>query len=280
MESNFKIAFKLMVAHTYFEQGVCNCLQFIPDESTQKILNRFGFLIRNKVNGFELYSNSTTELPAYLTYIKKVTGQDFFTFKIKTNNSGFQSFTDLPVDWMGQILYDSQSITNVYDANTVKLTATLSADVDNANIGNLIIRFDELAKYTNSQNSAQFNISYNARATQWQYYVINKSAIKLDNTAVVGKSDIAFNAPQHVIIENGQQALLFSSGGTMIPLSEVPKYKFDLVNNPILTDSINQNKSTATKTILKGLPTPDPRRFGLTSVDGKKQVSSPMYVYV
>jgi len=278
MESNFKIAFKLMVAHTYFEQGVCNCLQFIPDESTQKILNRFGFLIRNKVNGFDLYSNSTTELPAYLTYIKKVAGQDFFTFKIKTNNSGFQSFTDLPVDWMGQILYDSQSITNVYDANTVKLTAALSADADNANIGNLIIRFDDVAKHADSQNGAQFNINYNARATQWQYYIINKSALNLNNTAVVGKFDISFNTPQQVTIENGQQALLFSSGGTMIPLSEVPKYKFDLVNNPILTDSINQNKSTATKTILKGLPTPDPRRFGLTSVDGKKQVSSPMYV--
>jgi hypothetical protein len=280
MESNFKIAFKITVAHTYFEQGICNCLQFTPDDSTKKLLARFGFMTKNKVNGLELYSNSTSELQVFLNYIARVTGQGLFTFKIQTSNPNFNSFTELPTDWTGQLVYDSQSTANVHDADSVQLKETRSNDANNTDFGSLIIRFDDVIKYTDGQNLAQFNISYEARATQWQYFVINKSALKLDNPAVVGKSEISFNTPQNVTIENGEQALLFSSGDNMIPLSEVPKYKFDLVNNPILTDSENQKKSTATKTILKGLPAPDPKRFGLISVDSKKQVSSPMYVYV
>jgi hypothetical protein len=280
MESKFKVVFKLTVTHAYFEQGICSCLQFTPDDRTKKILTRFGFLIKNKVDGFELYSNSNSELPALLDYIKKATSQEFFTFNIQTNNPDFNSFTALPVNWMGQLTYDSRAAGNLYSANIVKLKETLSADTNPKAVGSIVLRFDDVIKYTGRINGVLFNIGYEAKCTQWQYFVINKSALKLDNPAVVGKSDISFNAPQSVTTENGLQALLFSSGDKLIPLSEVPKYKFDLVNNPILTDSKKPNKSTAPQTIFRGLPTPDPKRIGLITMDSKKQVSSPMYVYV
>ncbi|WCT10013.1 hypothetical protein [Mucilaginibacter jinjuensis] len=280
MQSSFKIAFNVAVTHTYFDKGVCNCLQFVPDAGTQMLLKRFGFIIRNKINGFELYSNSTSELSALLNHISKVTGQNSFGFKIQTNNPSFNYFTDLPVSWRGQLVYDSQSIIAVSDSNVVLLKETQSEDTDTTCIGSLNVQFDDLLKYSNATGFAQFQINYTARSTQWQYYVINKSALALGNPAIVGKADISFSPPTNVTIDSGQQAMMFSSGNNLIPLSEVPQYKFDLVNNPASGGNESSAKSTSVKTIFKGLPNPDPKRIGIVSIDNQQQISSPMYVYV
>lgn len=281
MQTTFKIAFSLAVTHTYFVRGICNCLQFIPDAGTQMLLKRFGFTIRNKIDGFDLYSNSTTELSALLSHVSKVTGKNAFGFKIQTNNPSFNCFTDLPVSWRGQLLYNSQSIVNVSASNIVQLKETQSSDADNTCIGSLNVQFDDLLMYSSTSGFAQFQISYKARSTQWQYYIIYKSAVALGNPAVVGKSGINFSPPSDVTIDSGQQAMLFTSGNNLIPLSEVPQYQFDLVNNPASNgDESSGGKNTSVKIILKGLPNPDPTRMGMVSIDNQQQVSSPMYVYI
>jgi hypothetical protein len=280
MQSNFKIAFSVEATHTYFDKGICNCLQFMPDAGTQMLMKRFGFIIRNKINGLELYSNSVSELSVLLNHINKVSGQNSFGFKIETNNSNFNYFTDLPVKWSGQLMYDSQSIVTITDSNIVQLKQTLSEDTDTTCIGSLNVQFDDLLKYSSANGVAKFQISYKSRSTQWQYFIINKSALTLGNPAIVGKSDISFSSPGNVTIGNGQQAMLFSSGNRLIPLSEVPQYKFDLVNNPASNGSESSPKSTSAKTIFKGLPNPDPKQIGIVSIDNQQQVSSPMYVYV
>jgi hypothetical protein len=280
MQSNFKIAFNVAVAHTYFDKGICNCLQFVPNAGTQMLFKRFGFITRNKIDGFELYSNSASELSILLNHINKVTGQNSFVFTIQTNNSSFNYFTDLPMGWRGQLVYNSQSTVNVSASNIVQLKETTSGDTDTTSMGTLTVNFDDLLKYSGAGGFAQFQISYKARSTQWQYYVINKSALALGNPAIVGKSDISFSLPTHVTIDSGQQAMLFSSGNKLIPLSEVPQYKFDLVNNPASTGGESSAKSTSVKTIFKGLPNPDPNRIGMVSIDNQQQVSSPMYIYV
>lgn len=280
MQSSFKIAFNVAVAHTYFDKGICNCLQFVPGAGTQKLLKRFGFIVRNKINGFDLYSNSASEPSALLNHVNKVTGQNSFVFKIRTNNSSFNYFTDLPLNWGGQLVYNSQSTVNVSASNIVQLKETTSEDIDTTCIGTLTVNFDDLLKYSSASGFAQFQISYKARSTQWQYFVINKSALALGNPAIVGKSDISFSSPSNVTIDSGQQAMLFSSGNKLIPLSEIPQYKFDLVNNPASNGGESPAKSTSVKTIFKGLPNPDPNRIGIVSIDNQQQVSSPMYVYV
>lgn len=281
MQSNFKIAFSVAVTHTYFNKGICNCLQFMPDTGTQMLLKRFGFIIRDKIDGFDLYSNSTTELSALLSHVSKITGKNAFGFKIQTNNSSFNYFTDLPVSWRGQLMYDSQAIVSVSASNLVQLKETQLNDAGNTCIGSLNVQFDDLLKYSNTNGFAQFQINYKARSTQWQYYIINKSALALGNPAVVGKSDISFNPPSDVTIDTGQQVMLFSSGNNLIPLSEVPQYQFDLVNNPASNSGESSGgKNTSVKTIFKGLPNPDPARIGIVNIDNQQQVSSPMYVYV
>jgi hypothetical protein len=60
----------------------------------------------------------------------------------------------------------------------------------------------------------------------------------------------------------------------------MPKYKFNLVNNPTSSNSGTTKKMPAPQIILKGLPNPDPKRIRITNVNKENQVSSPMYVYV
>jgi len=102
----------------------------------------------------------------------------------------------------------------------------------------------------------------------------------MDNPSITGKDGIAFTGPDKVILENGEPALLFSSGNTLLPLSNVPKYVFGLANAPIIINGGGVKKTGVTQTVFKGLPNPDPSRVGTVIIDGGSKVSSPMYVYI
>jgi len=279
IRSNFKIVFKIDVYHSYFEQSICNCLQFTPGVATGELLKRFDFKIRSKINGFDFYINPPKELTAFLKYITETTGQTYFDFSIDTNNPKFKYFTEMPINQCGQLLYDSHADINSYDQNTVRLNESFSQARGKSNLGSLIVRFEDIIKLQVDNNYVQFCINYKARSTQWQYYFINKSSVQLSNPAVTSKTGVYFSNPSNVVIESGQQAILFSSGSNLIPLSQVPKHKFDLVNNPIITGTETSKQSAAVKTIFKGLPTPDPVRIGLNG-NNEDLLSSPMYVYI
>jgi len=68
--------------------------------------------------------------------------------------------------------------------------------------------------------------------------------------------------------------MLFSSGTNLLPLSEIPKYKFDLVNNSAAGDLSATKKLSTGKVVFKGLPNPDPGNTGIIVLNGQKQSSS------
>ena len=280
INSSFQLVFKVEVSHTYFEKSICNCLQFSAGSDTAQLIKRFGFKLKNNTNGFDLYVNSSSALSSLLNYICKATSQTSFDFDITTNNKNFTSFTDLPVNWVGQLIYDSQASSNTNDAGVIQLAETLSKNQSTPLLGNLKLYFNDILKFSSDTGPAHFNISFKARATQWQYFIINKSQVQLTSPAISGKTDISFTGPENIALETGQQALLFSSDSTLIPLSERPKHRFDLVNKPAEAGRGAFGKAPAPKIIFKGLPNPDPARFGIVEIDKINQVSSPMYVYV
>jgi len=76
--SNFQMALSLTVSHTYFEQDICTCLQFNHGPVTRALLKRFELKQNTSVNGFDLYINTNTPIPAFLTYVAGATGYTFF----------------------------------------------------------------------------------------------------------------------------------------------------------------------------------------------------------
>jgi hypothetical protein len=276
IQNSFKIAFSVQVFHSYFDQDICSCLQFNPGAVTRQLIKRFNFKLKSKINGFDFYTSCNSAIPAFLQYISSATQQSFFDFDITTNNANFYHFTNLPVSWLGQLIYDSQAKLSTCADGSVQLAETLSANTSNTSIGSLTVRFDDIINNV----PALFTINYQARATQWQYYIINKSALALENPAISGKTDIKFDGPQNVTIESGDQAILFSSGSNLLPLSQIPAYRFDLVNNQLSNSNELSKKTSAAKTIFKGLPNPDPGWIGMVNINTEIQVSSPMYIYV
>jgi hypothetical protein len=179
---------------------------------------------------------------------------------------------------VGQLLYNSSN-TSVED-NGVQLNQELSANAGTPCMGKVTLYFNDILKFSDETGYAQFNIRYAARATQWQYFVINRSLVPLNDLAISGKTQINFEGPENVFTAAGQAALLFSSGTSLIPMSEQPIYKFDLVNRSAPAGKPVDNKPVISQIIVKGLPTPDPMWIGKVTSDVNGQLSSPMYVYL
>jgi hypothetical protein len=275
IRSNFKIVFGVEVLHSYYESEQCGCLSFHEDEVTHGLMKRFGFIFNFKKNGFEVYADLAKEtIDSLLAQITKTTGEAAFCFTINTRDPYFTTFTDLPMQQVPQLTYDTASVNEQKETGTFLLIPGHDDRPAQPGIGSLKVAFSDIIKYAGSDGGVHFTISYSARATQWQYFVINKSAVKLDAPLVTGKNNFSFSGPEKVTIPTGEQALLFTSGTTFIPLSEHPKQKFDLVNQQ------QGSRSGSAKTIFKGLPNPHPSSIASVSVDGKIQVASPMYVYI
>jgi hypothetical protein len=274
-QSNFQIAFSVEVFHSYFKENICNCLHFSPGPATRKLMKRFDCITNNKIGGFDFYTNSTGDAVSFFKYIRQTTNESSFDFDIQTDDSRFNCFTELPVDWVGQLNYDTNDGANKKEKGSIQLTAKLSEKMSSPALGNLVVRFDDIIN-TADKSYPVFTIRFSARSTQWQYYVINQSELPLDNPAI-GKADIVFTGPEIVTIKSGQQALLFSSGSRLIPLAQVPGNMYSLINN---SGSENDSIRNGAKTIVKRLPFPDPERFDFIRINDIKTVSSPMYVFI
>lgn len=276
IQSNYIKTLGIAAYHTFFDSGKCNCLHFIPNHKTDKTLKKFGFKMNSVSNGFDLYSNTKSSLSELLDYISKTTQQNYFEFDIKCSNPNFILFTTLPINWIGAVTYSSQDPKNQSSNGKIVLNQTLENKPVSTHFGHLKIYFEDILKEQTSNDSVLFEINFTARATQWQYYFINKNAVQLNNPSITEKENIQFEGPQTVTIQTGESALLFTSNKTYITLSEKPKYKFDLVSS---SASANQN-NTKPKIIIKGLPCPDVSRVGIIENSGKNEVASPMYIYL
>lgn len=279
MRTNYIPVLTLDVFHSYFERDICSCIQFIPDKDTTGLFKRFGFITRSRINGFGLYSNTSRPLQELFGYMASATGISFFDFDMITGPD-FNLITEVSPDWNGQYSFDSSDNANRVEAGVTRLHAVLSEFNDGSPAGKLRIHYNDIIPHTGQADHAQFSIRFQARATQWKYYVINKSAIKLNDPVIKERTGIALQRPENVTTQDGQQALLFSSGDQLLALSDKPRLKFDLFTGSTAGDKRSSQKQAAAKVIFKGLPCPDPSRIESCVIEGKKQLSSPMYVYI
>jgi len=273
-KSNFIKVFSLEVLHTFFEDNKCTCLQFRAAEITQQLMKRFGFLVRYNANGFEMYTDTSSSLPEFLSYISR-SMPDYFDFSVQTEKQNFNLFTDMPFN-SGSICYDSASGIAAENGSVILQPQFLNND--SISLAAIKINFADVLSNIVSSGAARFQIYFKARVTQWQYYIVNKSDIHFNNPGVAGKYNIRFNGPFNAATPGGDVALLFTSGESLLPLSENAKYRFDLVNN---FDPQQAQAFTSESNILyKGLPVPDPWSTLHANNNGTPIFTSPVYVYL
>jgi hypothetical protein len=280
MLTNFQLLFSVRVVHNYFENDICSCLQFSPNETSQNMLKKYGLKLRNTINGFNLFYGSDIATAGLLNTIKTTSGQGYFEFDIISTDPNFVFFTELPVDRLWQMEYESHDPLNSAEDNSIALHLTLTEQKNPPVIGNLKIYVDDILGHVGKTLPANYIIRLKARTTQWQYYVINKSSVPLGHPSISGKTNTSFKGPENVTLENGEEALFFYSDQADLPLSQVPIFRFDLVNSGAGDAANTTKESSNTRIILKGLPNPDPAHMRIVLIDGKMRATSPMYIYI
>lgn len=278
MKSSYTLLFSVLVEHDYFNKSACTCLSINPGGATQQIFDRYGIKCIQEHNEHKFYIKSVASIDDYLDHITKVSHQTGFEFEMLPQISNFNIITELPVDWNGTITYHTKDPSNVSKPDSITLAANFDSTTESIACARLIIYFEDLLKQLGTSNGANFLIKYESRATRWNYYIINRNAVSLDNPKISGRDDVAFEGPTNTTLENGQEALKFTTGDQFLPMSETPVYKFKLINeNSNAAKTLNRPSG---KLIMDGLPNPSPQRISIEKNAEKSIASSDMYVYV
>ena len=245
-------------------------------ESTKALLPRFDFIMNPADDGFEFYLNSKTPVHEYLRYVGRVSESDFFEFNVIPKDPNFFNFTDFPIDHVGYYQFDS-SFTNLKD--TIRLmTPFFIDDSEWSRAAHIKIQFDDILQQQNlEQNLLNFHIKFEARPSQWQYYIIPGTHKKLNSPFIESDSEIEFEPAKKIKMYNDENAFLLTSGNTLINLSEKPEHRFTLIDsaNAELT---NTREGQSKKITI--LPSANANYFEIISIDNHKQWASPIYVYL
>lgn len=268
--SSYKLIFGLSVTHSYYKNNFCTCLQFIPCSGTAAVIKRYGFRLNQQADGFQLYLDAVSSPVSLFNHIENVTGASSFDFKICSMLSDFSVITNWPVNWKGQFQFNSSNSLNTIAGETFLLQQELQTAA--ATGGSLKLYFkDILGMY--AAGVTKYSISFEARSTRWQYFIVNRSDVHFNKLTVKDKKGFVFEGQTEVPTPAGEKAFLFSSPQNL-PLKQEPEYVFDLVN---IQQSSNYNGSNI---IYKGLPTPGTSLIETVVMNGRTEVLSPMYVYL
>ena len=273
MKTVYTILFDLTVTHNYFKSGFCEGLNYMPSRSTQGLMDRYNLRLQVTDRGFQFYSPRKVSLEYYLNYITKATGISSFEFDVRTLYGTFYQFTDLSLNQLGELLFNSSNTKSDNDffvlEKQFQRERVLAKD-----LFTLTVNFSDLIKAEQAGEEVLYKIEFFSRATQWQYNVINNSHQHVGELSIKGDLDVEFDTGKETILQNGQKATSFLSLTSDITFSEVPKYQFDLINT---TEILGRKK---VKTLLKGLPMPNPQQLEIEQDKTQNKVLSPMYVYI
>lgn len=272
MINTYKEIFNLNLSHSYYASGICNVLSYKESEETNQIANRFSIKLQLKASGFSLYTATTQSIEDFLNYITQSTSGSYFEYLVEATNQSFYNFTDIPINTIGYFNYDSGNVTE--SENEIILQSSFIETSAASEALRIRIHFSDIITSYKTGNPIQYAIKLTARATQWQYNIINSSGQEFNQLKITSDNHINFEDPEQVTLANGQKALQFSTGSQRISLTDTAKFKVNLVN---LKEGALANNS---QIVFKGLPIPNPDTFTIIEKDDNVYVASLMYIYV
>jgi hypothetical protein len=246
-------------------------MQFKASTETDTLMRKYGLVLRLNPDGFEVYTSNSQPLETSLTYITQVSGQTAFEFVGITTDPNFYYFTDIPMNEVGFLNYSSDQTATDASNTSIQLTENFVQEAASQHAMKITIQFDDLIKLYNNTTIA-YSIALQARETQWNYYIINNSNQEYNQLEIQSTDEnIQFSGSTAVTLQNGQNALLFSSQTTKIPLKNEVTYTFNLISTK--KTIAGERKEI----VVKGLPIPNPQNL---QVQDDHTIASLMYVYI
>ncbi|MCA2997704.1 MAG: hypothetical protein ING75_03790 [Rhodocyclaceae bacterium] len=270
--------FQISLYHHYFCDGVYASCPITPDDRTGSLLYRYRFLTRIQNGVLGCYSPSDVDSESTLEYMASKFDGEPLRFLMRCEPETFFAITDLPLNWVGQLIFDSRLTKSgeLSDPNAMTLLPTFGPrTVEQPNtIAVITIHIDDLLGLKG--NSINYRIDLPPRSMPWRYYIVNRSETKLHQPAVRDQSGDFLDGPNTVLLPGGVTGLCFSSGARHFPLKQVPTKKFDLIDR--MPQAMERNGSTVERCVISGLPTPTGDQIQQEK-DGK-DVFGAMYVYL
>ncbi|WP_299276850.1 hypothetical protein [uncultured Psychroserpens sp.] len=270
MNNSYRILFDLLVTHTYFKTGFCEGLTYKPSKSTSELMDRFNLKVLNIDKGFQFYSRGKVPFDTFLNYITKATEHSYFEFNAQSTDQVFYQYTNLPLDDIKTLLFDSEQ--SHAEGDFIVLNQQFQKR--SANLFTLRIQFSDILMHLAKDAIGHYRIDFSSRATKWQYTIINNSQEHYNELSIKSNSEVEFDSGKEVVLNNGQKAIAFTSIGDNIVLSQIPKHTFDLV----CTESEMGVKIS--RILFKGLPMPIPSQLQVIKTNTEMSMVSPIYIYL
>ena len=279
-----KLLFSIKLFHQYYDNGNWQDVSLVPDQQTQTILVRYELIARLEQGNYSIYYLGTEKLNEFGASMQALFNQQPLVFSIRADAQHFTLISDIPLnwlDWLGLLKYSSRDIDErSADASLLVPSLAKSNALQQGEVGEISIHPADLFDPRGERVNTNFEIKIEARKTPWNYYIINVSNIKLVDPKISGRDGIEFDAPTRVSIDGNDNVLLFSSGVRRFTMSETAKHTFDLLNTVKPLEAPGITGSSASKRLVKGLPTPSTNEISILTNAGQDYACSQMYVYL
>ena len=263
---------KVTISHSYYASNICECMVYDATTETKSVLNKYRLVLRKTQSGFELYSTTNQSIETYLNYITQVSGQTAFEFLGTTTDQHFYNFTNIPINELGVLTYESDQTVNDASHTSIQLKETFVEAASTQNALSITLKFEDIIRLQKTNDPIEYSIQLQARETQWIYYIINNSNQEYNQLEIQSTNEnIQFTKTAETTLQNGDKALPFSSQPTKIPLKNEVTYTFNLINT-------KKNIAGERKEIvIKGLPIPNPENL---QIQDDHTIASLIYLYI
>lgn len=260
--NQYKLILSVSISHSYFQKKIDPSLRFQPSKSTIDLMNRFKIIVRQTISRIELYCDTEESIKSILLTIIASTEISSLDFEFNFNNPSFSNYTEIS-GTVDHLVFSSDNKLNRNENENIFLHPSFTERQNENRFGQLHIQLVDLLKFHNTSNHVNFNISFNARSTYWQYVIINSRGFSSNEMSIESNSGIKFSISKEIDLNNIGNKTIFTSK-TLIPFSNVFEHKFDLKNRD--------------ETIIKGLPNTDIESLRIVKSNGETLLYSSTFI--
>jgi hypothetical protein len=265
----------LRFLHGYFSSGVLEDWQLVPDAPTRQTIARYGLLPRMMSGVFSLTA-CAQEARQFLRYLDGQDNDACLRFYLSCDPARFCFITDLAPDRLGRFALDSRGARAAGGDMVLRQDADVPADGPPDAIAVVSIRVVDLL--ANDKTGVSYVFQFPARKLAWDYYVINRSGIKLADPVIGNHDGYRFQGPCDARMANGERALRFHSGNDAFVLQQNPTFTVDLIDR--IDISPQADSDPVEHCLIQGLPTPTLQQVNPECAGGGPVLSCSMHVYV
>lgn len=252
---NFKKIITVSLSHAYYNEGLTNELQLVPDEETKQWFQQAQLKWTQRGAVGELYVPESFSLDDYAATNPETT----LKLDLVANDPLFMNYTAMPFNINQRVLF-----TNSDDESSELIRSLIDSTSSNDVFVSLELSLDQLPV---GKLEHTYKLSLEARGAIWRYFIINHNN-ETGELSLAGNGSELFERGENTILSDGTEAQLFTSGANLIP------FKMQTDISPELLIPSNGHA------INMRLPTPLLNSLKQELVDGEEKVYADSYIYL